>query len=59
MVIVELKKEAGRLVPIRTTMENLKRGTRTEILVEDYRVDVPESELPDEMFTPDFLQSEG
>ena len=40
-------------------MKNLKKGTRTEIRVEEYRVNVPAAEMPDEIFTAEFLRSEG
>ncbi|MEE2829867.1 MAG: outer membrane lipoprotein-sorting protein [Myxococcota bacterium] len=59
MTLVEVKPEGDLRIPIKTTMENLKRGTRTEIVVENYQVNVPASDLPDEVFTPDFLESEG
>jgi len=59
MSLLNVKRDGELLVPLKTTMENIKRGTRTEVLVEDYRVNVPAEELPDSMFTPDYLQSEG
>ena len=57
MLIEEVRKDGELLVPIRTVMDNLKRSTKTEIIVEDYKVDVLPEELPDSMFTPEFLQS--
>jgi uncharacterized protein len=59
MLIEEVRKDGDLLVPIRTVMDNLKRSTKTEIIVEDYRIDVPVEELPDSMFTPEYLQTEG
>jgi hypothetical protein len=59
MQLMDIKAEGDSLIPMKTTMENLKYSTRTEILVEEYRVNVPAEELPDSMFTSDFLQSEG
>jgi len=59
MQLMEIKADGDILIPMKTTMENLKRSTRTEVIVEEYRVNVAADELPDSMFTPDFLQSEG
>lgn len=59
MLLEEVKKDGELLIPIRTVMDNLKRGTKTEIIVGDYKIDVPPEELPDTMFTPEFLQSGG
>ena len=59
MRLMEIKADGKTLIPMKTSMENLKRGTHTDVLIEDYRVNVPADELPDSMFTPDFLQSEG
>ena len=59
MQLLNIKADGELLIPMTTTMENLKRKTRTEVIVGEYRVNVPAEELPDSMFTPDFLQSEG
>jgi hypothetical protein len=59
MKILEVKDQGGVLVPMRTTMENLKRGTRTEVRVESVEVNLPSERLPDTLFTPESLQSEG
>ncbi len=59
MTIVKVKREGDVLVPLSTRMENLKRGTKTEVRVKDYKVNVDETVLPDSIFTPEFLQSEG
>lgn len=59
MRILEVKDYGGVLVPMRTTMENLKRGTKTEVRVEDVQVNLPADKLPDYLFTPESLQSEG
>ena len=59
MEVIELEKSGDVLVPKRTEMKNIKKGTRTEIRVESYRVDVPLAEMPDEMFTAEYLRSEG
>ena len=59
MSILEVKDHGGVMVPMRTTMENLKRGTKTEVRVENVRVNLPAEKLPDYLFTPESLQSEG
>ncbi len=60
MMVLEVEQGEGDvLVPKKTEMKNLKKGTRTEIRVENYRVNVPVEEMPDEMFTAEFLRSEG
>jgi hypothetical protein len=59
MTLHDIEKDGEVRFPKRTIMENLKRGTRTEVQVDEYRLNVPAEELPDTMFTPDFLQSEG
>ena len=42
-----------------TVMTNLQRGTRTELTVESYRLNVPASEIPDETFTAGFMERGG
>ncbi len=59
MTILEVKDQGGVLVPMRTTMENLKRGTKTEVRVEAVEVNLPTEKLPDYLFTPESLSSEG
>jgi outer membrane lipoprotein-sorting protein len=59
MTVVELEKSGDILVPKLTVMKNIKKGTHTEIRVESYRLNVPAEEMPDDMFTAEFLRSEG
>jgi len=59
MTIHEVATRGDVLVPMHTTMENLKRGTRTEVRVESVEVNVPAERLPDHRFTPEAMQSEG
>ncbi len=59
MTVLELEKSGDVLVPKKTEMKNLKKESRTEIRVESYRVNVPPEEMPDEMFTAEYLRSEG
>jgi len=59
MPILEVQDKGGVFVPMRTRMENLKRGTKTEVRVEAVEVNLPPEKLPDYLFTPESLQSEG
>jgi len=59
MQITQVKKDGEEMVPLVTVMENLKRGTKTEIKIIEYRTNVPAEELPDSMFTQEYLKSEG
>jgi hypothetical protein len=59
MSILEVSKDGTVLVPKRTVMESLKKGTRTEIRVVEYRVNVPAGELPDTLFTREYIESNG
>jgi len=59
LTLPSVKSEGDVMIPLLTVMENLKRGTKTEIVVSDYKVNVDAADLPDEIFTPDYLQSEG
>jgi hypothetical protein len=59
LTLREVKAVGDVMIPTLTVMENLKRGTRTEIVVSEYRINVDPAELPDEMFTPAFMQGEG
>ncbi|HCP45111.1 MAG TPA: hypothetical protein DIU15_03665 [Deltaproteobacteria bacterium] len=59
MTILDVALRGDVLVPMHTTMENLKRGTRTEVKVESVEVNVPAERLPDHRFTPEAMQSEG
>ena len=59
MKLEKVAKDGEMMIPTLTVMMNLKRGTKTEIIVQEYKMDVPAEELPDTMFTPEFLVSEG
>jgi len=47
--------EGSRTVATRMLMENLGKGSSTLLEVTEYRLDVPEAELPDAMFDPEQL----
>jgi hypothetical protein len=40
-------------------MVNLKKGTKTRLEVQEYRVDVPKEELPDSLFSQTELERGG
>lgn len=58
MRIEQVRSEGDVVVPMRTVMENLKRGSRTEIQVEVLRLGVPASELPETILTPEFIAAQ-
>jgi hypothetical protein len=49
----------GTVVPTHTTMQNLQRGTQTDLHVDSYRLNVPADEIPDETFTAGFMERGG
>ncbi len=49
----------GSTMPTRVRMDNLGRGSSTLMVVRSHRGDVPESELPAELFDPEQLQTRG
>ena len=59
MTMLEYRNEGSSQIPGRTVMEDLRRNTRTEMELVETRVDVPDAELPSDMFTPSYLEQEG
>ncbi|MCO4770747.1 MAG: outer membrane lipoprotein-sorting protein [Deltaproteobacteria bacterium] len=59
MSFSSVEKSGEVLVPKLITMENLKRGTKTNLKVDEYEVNVDASKLPDEMFTKEYIEGEG
>lgn len=59
MTFTDVVKDGETLVPKLIVMENLKKGTKTHLIVNEYRVNVPASELPDTMFTKEYIEGEG
>lgn len=53
--VTETAKTGDTTLPRRTVMRNVQKDRRTELRVTEQRVDVPESELPAEVFTPEYL----
>ena len=59
MTFPSVEKDGDVLVPKIIVMENLKKSTRTELRVDKYKVNVDPAELPDSMFTKEFIEAEG
>ncbi len=59
LLVEEVQVHDGVPVPARSVMKDLKRGTQTRIELRDVRVNVPDEELPDEMFTAAYLEQNG
>ena len=59
MTFPSVVREGTVLIPKVIVMENLKRLTHTELRVDVYKINVPASELPDSIFTKEFIEGEG
>ena len=51
--------DGDTVLPTHTIMRDLRRGTRTELIVDEYRLNVPAEEIPDETFTAGFMERSG
>ena len=59
LTITHTESDGDTLVPTRSVMENLQRGTQTILEVEQYRLNVPAAEIPDETFTAEYMKRNG
>jgi len=57
--ILSTEVSGSTVVPTHTVMRNLQKGTRTELVVDSYRLNVPAAEIPDETFTAGFMERGG
>ena len=57
--VLETATDNGVTIPTKSVMTNLRRGTKTEMHVSGYRLNVPAEEIPDETFTVGFLERNG
>ena len=57
--VLETKTDNGTIIPTRSVMKNLSRKTSTEMTVTEWRLNVPDSEIPDETFTVGYLERNG
>lgn len=53
--IFEVASSNGTLYPKRSVMETIAKGSQTELRLEEVKMDVPASELPDALFDPENL----
>ncbi len=59
MTFLDVVKDGDVLIPKLIIMENLKRDTKTELRVQEYKVNVDPAQLPDQMFTKEYIEGEG
>ena len=59
MSVLKLIKDGELYVPIDTLMEGIQRSTRTKLHVDEYKTNLPDSELPLDMFTEAHVKSSG
>ena len=57
--VLQTETDNGTIIPIHSVMKNLSRGTATELRVTQWRLNVPDEEIPDETFTVGFLERNG
>ncbi len=57
--ITETAKDGDVLLPIRSEMTDLKKGTSTRLEVLEHRLNVPPAEIPAETFTAAFMERNG
>ncbi len=51
LTVAEVKVQDGVPVPVVSVMEDHRKGTRTRLVVTSVRLQVPETDVPDELFT--------
>lgn len=59
MEILATAKEGGTVLPTRTEVRNLVKGTTTRLEITAHRLNVPAAELPDETFTAAYMERGG
>jgi hypothetical protein len=57
--VLQTETDNGTIIPIHSVMKNLRRNTATEMRVTEWRLNVPDEEIPDETFTIGFLERNG
>ena len=57
--VTETQVVDGKTLARVSIMKTLKRKTATRLEVMEQRLDVPAEELPDEMFTKEYIEGEG
>jgi hypothetical protein len=59
LTVEETAREGDVVLPTRSTMENVQKGTRTRLEVLEHRLNVSGTEIPDETFTSAFMERNG
>lgn len=59
MTVQETVKDGDVVLPTRSTMEHLQKGTQTRLEVLKHQLDVPAADIPDETFTAAFMERSG
>ncbi|MEC7985232.1 MAG: outer membrane lipoprotein-sorting protein [Myxococcota bacterium] len=56
LTVENTREQDGRVIPIKTRMENHKKGTQTILEITEIRLNVPPEELPLDMFSPAYME---
>ena len=59
LTVEQTAREGEVILPTRSTMENVQKGTQTRLEVLEHRLNVPAAEIPDETFTSAFMERSG
>ena len=54
--VLEVRRQGSAVVPVKSVMRDLSRGTSTRLEVVDLRVDVSDADLPSETFTAAYME---
>ena len=57
--VLSVADDNGSTIPTRSQMRNLKKGTSTILEIQEYRLNVPLDEIPEETFTAAFMERNG
>lgn len=59
LTVQDTARDGDVVLPTRSVMENMQKGTKTRLEVLEHRLNVPASEIPDETFTAAFMERSG
>ncbi len=54
--VTEWRVEGGQSIPVVSVMRHLQAGSSTRLILLEHRLNVPKTELPDEIFTAGYLE---
>lgn len=57
--VVRTEKDGAITLPVETEMSDLRRGTRTKLVILSHQLNVPLEKLPNDTFSSDFLERGG